>query len=598
MKLTKLVLTALLAIQGTQALAVDSATLLKAKIWMCQQDAKSDANCKQILAANASSSTSTSTTSHTSTATHNTPVATHVTPAVAPAIVTVVAPPAAVIPAVISAPIHNNTAIIEDAVDQGADDDDSATDAAILSPLHAEAHGTTAANVSTEAFVQKLISFDFMHTKQNCAVVEGNITHKSTYCTGDKMAEATELSGMVKRINEQLDTTLANPKGSKVSVAYFSFSNKGVQKKLCEIASKGVTIRIFLDGGSAGQADELLLNNPACLENGKSNVTMSYLGGQTNGGAGGVWRLHHNKFLMIDTGGPIVKLNFSSGNLSSFGTSLHLDHWVMTEAPRNSNLIKAQRCVMEGLESAATTAGVINTSDVVAADQEVAQAYIDTREACFDENNVIPRVSGGNIEAQIAKALEKEQIAPLFSPNNNSYVEKSLINAINKIPSGGYMYIAIQHFLHQGVAQSLIAASKKGVDVRIIMDDDALRGESEVPGVDQMILNLINQAPKMQIRLAETNHGAGGNGSMMHNKLAILNGNMTFSGAGHYTNAALRKNWENFYFVTNISTIKSYANYFQELWSQSVDIAYTQSKGATPSSAPSKLNAKFLDLLN
>ena len=203
MKLTKLVLSALLALQGTQALAVDAAMLAKAKLWICKQDAKSDPNCKQILAADSSSSTSTSTTVHT------TPAVT--APTVAPHVAPVIAAPVSVAP-IISAPIHTDSVVIEDAVDQGADDDDNNTDATIANPVHVEAHGATAAPISTEAFVQKLISFDFMHTKQNCAVVEGGITHKPTYCTGDKQAEATELSGMVRRINEQLDTTLTNPK--------------------------------------------------------------------------------------------------------------------------------------------------------------------------------------------------------------------------------------------------------------------------------------------------------------------------------------------------------------------------------------------------
>ena len=129
------------------------------------------------------------------------------------------------------------------------------------------------------------------------------------------------------------------------------------------------------------------------------------------------------------------------------------------------------------------------------------------------------------------------------------------------------------------------------------MDDDALKGESEVPGVDAMIRDLVSQSGgRIQVRLAETNHNAGGNGAMMHNKLAILNGEMTFSGAGHYTNAAMRKNWENFYFVTNKVVLSSYAKYFKELWSKSVDIKYTTSGGQSPVVAPSTLSSSFLKL--
>ncbi len=455
-------------------------------------------------------------------------------------------------------------------------------------------------NPGAFSFKTSVIDFGFMHTKQDCHVVENGIEHKPTYCNMEDTQASTALSGMVDAINAQLDTVKDKAATAQVSVAYFSFSNKGVQRKLCELSKLGVQIRVFLDAGSTGQADDLLMNNPDCRDaNGKLNVRLSYLGGSTDGGAGGIWRLHHNKFLMIDPGtGENVHFNFSSGNLSTYGTSLHLDHWVTTVAPANSNLIRAQKCVMKGLEVAAR----IHDNEVAGldgktADYKISQGYIDTRAKCFDDNLVLPRVSGVNTQAQIDQVLKSEEIAPLFSPNNDRYVEKSFITAVNKIPYGGYLYIAIQHFLHGGVKSALLAAADRGVDVRLIMDDDALRGESEVPGVDTMINDLVVQSSgKIQVRLAETNHNAGGNGAMMHNKLAILNGQMSFSGAGHYTNAAMRNNWENFYFVTNKTVLSSYAKYFTYLWQQSVDINYTKSRGQTPSSAPSELAPAFVQL--
>jgi hypothetical protein len=129
------------------------------------------------------------------------------------------------------------------------------------------------------------------------------------------------------------------------------------------------------------------------------------------------------------------------------------------------------------------------------------------------------------------------------------------------------------------------------------MDDDALRGESEVPGVDVMIKKLV-LIKGIQIRFAETNRAAGGNGAMMHNKLAILNGEMTFSGAGHYTNAAMNVNWENFYFSKNKFVVTSYSKYFNELWNNSVDFDYTSTKGAKVSSEPAILGTQFLNIIN
>ena len=442
------------------------------------------------------------------------------------------------------------------------------------------------------------IEFDFIHTQQNCKVPideAKGLFHKKTFClnnNNEDLKPTTEMSGMVKVALQHLDSTLVDPLNSKVSVAYFSFSNKGIQRKFCEISSKGVQVRVFLDNGSAGQIDEQVMNNPACRDSeGKLNVRLSYLGGNTTAGSGGIWQLHHNKFMMIETPNNKVRLNFSSGNLSSFGTSLHLDHWVMTKAPAGSNLIRAHKCVMSGLEAASEKA----KEDEVGG-KEIGQSYIVEREKCFDEQNVIPRESLADTNVQIAKALGSEEIAPLYSPNNNKYVEKAFIDALGRVPKGGYIYIAIQHFLHPGVSFALTKAAQRGVDVRIVMDDDALRGESEVPGVDVMIKKLV-LVKGIQIRFAETNRQAGGNGALMHNKFAILNGEMTFSGAGHYTNAALNVNWENFYFAKNNTVLNSYSKYFNELWNESVDFNYTISKGAKESSVPSKLGTMFLQKL-
>lgn len=445
------------------------------------------------------------------------------------------------------------------------------------------------------------IEFDFIHTKQDCKVAmdsEKKIFHKKTFClntNGDDIKSTTEISGMVAIAIEQLNTALADPRNSKITVAYFSFSNKNIQRKFCELSSKGVPIRVFLDQGSGpknglpGQIDDLVMNNPDCRDmNGNLNVTLSYLGGNTTAGAGGIWQLHHNKFLMIETPNNKVQFNFSSGNLSIFGTSLHLDHWVMIKASENSNLIRAHKCVIQGLESA-----VIKSKEPDVKAIAVGKNYILEREKCFDEKNVIPRQSLPDTEAQIANALAAEEIAPLFSPNNNKYVEKSFIESLNKIPSGGYIYIAIQHFLHPGVSSALIKAAGRGVDVRIVMDDDALRGESDVPGVDLMIKKLV-LIQGIQIRFAETNKLAGGGGALMHNKFAILNGEFTFSGAGHYTNAAMNVNWENFYFSKNKKLLVAYSKYFNELWTESVDFKYTASKGIEPSDQPNGLGSHFL----
>ena len=412
------------------------------------------------------------------------------------------------------------------------------------------------------------ITFDLMHTKQDCKH-EG---YQSTFCEmkADQNA-ATELSQMVPKINAQIDRAIQaqDPSKASIFVAYFSLSNKLVHNKLCEALAKGVDVRIVLDAGSSANI-ETLQANPTCQQASKK-PRVAFLGGLTSQ----PWRLHHNKFLYVDPGNDTyVNINASSGNLSSFGTSLHEDHWLTMTAPKSSNLIRAHLCVMQGLEAAiklADSQGGHSGDN----DEEVADAYIRSREACYQKTGVIAM---DNPEAAIAK----EGVAMLFSPNANGEVYSAFKREIGKVTAEAkqgkpaFLYVAIQHFLHSGVGNDMIQASRAGVDVRIIMDDDVVTEKGEVKGVLDFLKNLQSQAPKIKVRYIETNHLAGGNGAMMHNKFAILNGKRVLSGAGQYTGAAMRNNWENFALTQNAGLTAKYAQYFKELWEVSVNEAYVK----------------------
>lgn len=447
------------------------------------------------------------------------------------------------------------------------------------------------------------IQFDLMHTGLNCKYVG----YQPSFC--DMVNDTTELdnnSQMVNKINAQLDRALNNPAKSQVFIAYFSFSNKKVHPKLCELFKNNVPVRIFLDRGSAANIDTLK-TNPACagvdFDSTRSPLKVSFLGGLT----GSPWRLHHNKFLYVNPGtnlekdgGDRVNINYSSGNLSAFGTSLHSDHWVTALAPKDSNLIKAYQCVMEGLEKAvgknydyssqmpntqAFTADRIHDSEN---DEQVAQTYIQGRENCFKRISVIMNPE---------QALAKEKIAPLFSPNNDNIVLKTMTAQVNNVPDNGYIYIAIQHFLNPGIGKALVKATKRGVDVRVLMDDDVVTNKGEVQGAMEFLKGLKSQAPRLKVRYIETNHLAGGNGQMMHNKFAIFNGRRILSGAGQYTTAGMQNNWENFGLTAVPELTHQYELYYKELWDMSVDENYVRAqldKGETFQ----ELSAAQLDMLN
>lgn len=401
----------------------------------------------------------------------------------------------------------------------------------------------SAFTVSAQATIPEL---QLMHTKPVCAH-EGKT---AAWCTYDDLIPSSEASGMVANINAQIELAV-DPATAKIFVAYFSFSNKPIFKKLCERAAAGVPIEFFLDSSYRG--NKLAADLQACGT--QNNVRLHFIGKMDVSNPGGIiWRLHHNKFLIVDTGVPTepVKINFSSGNLSAYGTSLHFDHWVTVTAERTTNIYQTHRCVISSMLKAIDPDG-----DGVDNDLDDPAVYRQSLDACLKSIGAL------SVEA----AISKETIAPLFSPNPKNEIANTLVAEIKKLKKGRAIRGAIQHFTHTAIARALADACKRGVEVKMVMDDDVLSGESEVPGVKEFFDSYLNNTC-IDVRFMQTNSPAF---QMMHNKFLILGGSRVFAGAGHFTYSAMTKNYENFYLMQSASIVEQYDGMFDSMWNISLD---------------------------
>lgn len=427
------------------------------------------------------------------------------------------------------------------------------------------------------------VTFDLMSTVQDCAH-EG---HRSTWCTIDDLKSSTEKSGIVARLSEQFDRALANPSKAKVLTAQFSFSNKLVFAKLCELGKAGVSIQVYLDRGSpVGDISECQKNTA------QPNYNVDFLGGFANFPE---WRLHHNKTILVDAGdGSAYDIDFASGNLSSYGTSLHLENWVAMKATPRSNIARATLCLFEGLKAADKISKEIKIYDDMdfSKDPIVMDVYTSAINSCYKKNKVIPMY-------QTEKALALEGIAPIFTPNEGNLATAGFlkeIRAISKIGKGAYIYIAIEHFTKGSIVRALTEAANNGVDVRLIMNAGTVTGATEVQQGVTFYEDYI-RGTKMKTRFIETNPNAGGNGQQMHNKFTILNGKRVFSGAGHYTSSGLETNYETLYFTNNSSLNKQYAQYYKKLWDASVDEDSMRSGDVNNATPPEALSPELLKLI-
>lgn len=391
-----------------------------------------------------------------------------------------------------------------------------------------------------------LPDLQLMHTKPVCAH-EGKTP---AWCTYNDLIPSSDASGMVANISSQIDLAV-NPATAKIFVAYFSFSNKPIFKKLCERAAAGVPIEFFLD--SSYRSNQLAQDLIACGT--QNNVRFHFIGKMDVSNPGGIiWRLHHNKFMIIDTGVATepVKINFSSGNLSAYGTSLHFDHWVTVTADRTSNIYQTHRCVISSMLKAIDPDG-----DGINNDEDDPEAYRKSLDVC------LKAISSLRVE----EAIAKETIAPLFSPNPKNEIANALVAEIKKLKKGRAIRGAIQHFTHTAIARALSDACQRGVDVKMVMDDDVLSGESEVPGVKEFYNSYLANTC-INVRFMETNSPAF---QMMHNKFLILGETRVFAGAGHFTYSAMTKNYENFYLMQTPSIVQQYDGMFYSMWNISLD---------------------------
>lgn len=387
------------------------------------------------------------------------------------------------------------------------------------------------------------IQFDLMHTLPECPETAAKNKKAITYCSSTDSRRLAEKAGMEKRVLEIL-AEAKNPAKAEIFIAYFSFSNSTVKNKLCDMGKEGFKITGYFDSSNIITDKKLPPSYPELLEKcqGPSgdNVKVHFLGAKDTSVKPIVWRLHHNKFLIVDSGEDNkAHINFSSGNLSAFGLSAHFDHWVVTQAEKDSNFYAQHMCVVDALAAAVEDGKGDNP-----------KKYRATLDACLADTLWTQDAKW------VEKAIEQEKIAPLFAPNPQDQVLQVLLNQIDSVVAGGKIYGAMQHFLHAKIAMSLKRAVDRGVKVNLLMDDDIVSGESNVPGVREFYNRLL-KPNGIAIRFMQTNAT---DHQMMHNKFLILEGvkklgkNRVFSGAGHFTTAGMKNNYENFY-VTEVDSL-------------------------------------------
>ncbi|MGE4132234.1 MAG: phospholipase D-like domain-containing protein [Bdellovibrionales bacterium] len=366
------------------------------------------------------------------------------------------------------------------------------------------------------------------------------------FCEKSEMPDQVEKAGIVPRMKDLIQE--ATKKKAKLSMAFMSFTEPTLFEALCEAGKRGLEIEGFFHS-TAGPPKGLGFRlTEECQAPGKTNISMSYMGMPKGGKSG--WRLHHNKYMLFDFGAGRVELLFGSANLSSQGLSINFENWNFLSADKKMPLVKDHLCDLEAMRAARQAGVEQNNPDV----------FRTKLDACTKRSHKIK-----DAEAD----LKKEKVVSLFSPDPNDFAHLWLVDQIARVVPGGRIRMAVYFFMHKQIIDALKAAQERGVEVRLLVDDDIYLGKS-IPTQQRFWETFLKPSEsKFQVRTFDTDEGSF---QLQHNKYLVLEGvdklgeTRVFGGAGQFTNAAFKVNYENFYVISDEDVVGAYSRLYDKLW--------------------------------
>jgi phosphatidylserine/phosphatidylglycerophosphate/cardiolipin synthase-like enzyme len=133
-------------------------------------------------------------------------------------------------------------------------------------------------------------------------------------------------------------------------------------------------------------------------------------------------------------------------------------------------------------------------------------------------------------------------------------IEGRLIEKINAAQTS--IHVASFEFDLTPVAEALIAAKKRGVDVRWVTDDESGLAADEDPGRGQFAML---QQSGIEVRSDDRS-------ALMHNKFWIFDGNILWTGSTNITQSGIFKQDNNTIVIHSSELAAIYEREFQEMW--------------------------------
>ncbi len=365
-------------------------------------------------------------------------------------------------------------------------------------------------------------------------------------------------------IEDRLIQIMNEPDIKSVTLSYFSFSSTTIQNALCQAAqTKNLKVTIYIDQSSAGS----LAGLAAC----HTNIKVVGQGVGPFGAPGS--HLQHMKIFMASSLAEPTPLSdltslapaqrqaaengrtflvSSSANMSSYGTSLHFDNWLIFEGKFKENVMQSNACVFSALK--------------------LGQANVDSRKqfarkykACRNKI-ALPELADLKFYAVPHDGINPEPLKAF---------ERVVKSAQNEV------LVAIHRLTTNALVTPLVLAKYNGVSVSVLFDDDTLRtgkvngGPVHDVGKDDIKSDRRLRAENIRTLYMETN--ASTTKHLHHNKFVVADGKALFQGAGNFTGTSLNTyalgNYEQFYEIRVPGIVKAYRDAWLELKSMATPFA-------------------------
>jgi phosphatidylserine/phosphatidylglycerophosphate/cardiolipin synthase-like enzyme len=148
--------------------------------------------------------------------------------------------------------------------------------------------------------------------------------------------------------------------------------------------------------------------------------------------------------------------------------------------------------------------------------------------------------------------MTAEVLGVYFTPPANAVA--AIVRAIDD--SEREVLVQAYGFTHNAIAQALIRAHQRGVEVRVLLDR---KSQSS----NRYVMEVLSDA---QIELRQD-----GKHAIAHNKVMVIDRTIVITGSFNFTNSASTRNAENFLVLRSADLAEKYSQQWQHHWAHGVE---------------------------